>query len=359
MRAFEIRPSRRRLALLLALCACVPLGHAAYMDAKAGLAQVLLRNAWEQHQLTGKTVKPWPWADMSPVARLRVARLGIDEIVLSGDSGRTLAFGPGWAESSARPGASGLSVISAHRDTHFAFLRKLSVGDAISVDTRHNPEQFRVASTRIVDARHERIDTAVDADALLLVTCYPFDALERRGSASLCRHRRARRSGATDCRSDVGAFLGVEVVIGGRRQVRATAHAGTSTHARVGLIAAHATRMHAAVAAAVRKLPFGVLAVALVTECLAQLLRGLGIDALAFGALLGKQVGIGGAAFAFDAVNGFLLLGRGIGQGREHFVGIRAARLGDRARANEQGDDDGFADGIFHGDFLVGVAAGE
>ena len=174
------QPSRR-LALLLALCACVPLGHATYMQAKAGLAQVLLRQAWQRHLDGDKAARPWPWADMSPVARLRVARLGIDEIVLSGDSGRTLAFGPGWAESSAPPGSPGLSVISAHRDTHFAFLRKLTVGDAITVDAMHQPEDYRVASIRIVDARHERIETANAADALLLVTCYPFDALDAGG----------------------------------------------------------------------------------------------------------------------------------------------------------------------------------
>ncbi|SFN22437.1 class GN sortase [Dokdonella immobilis] len=174
------QPSRR-LALLLALCACMPLGHASYMQAKAGLAQVLLRQAWQRHLESGDAARPWPWADMSPVARLRVARLGVDEIVLSGDSGRTLAFGPGWAESSAPPASSGLSVISAHRDTHFAFLRQLSVGDAITLDAMHEAEDYRVASIRIVDARHERIETATAADALLLVTCYPFDALDPGG----------------------------------------------------------------------------------------------------------------------------------------------------------------------------------
>jgi sortase A len=175
------RQSRRHLALLLALCACVPLGHASYMQAKAGLAQVLLRQAWQQRIDTGQAVRPWPWADTSPVARLRVARLGINEIVLSGDSGRILAFGPGWAESSAPPGSPGLSVISAHRDTHFAFLRKLTVGDAITVDAMQHAQDYRVASIRIVDARHERIDTAIAADTLLLVTCYPFDAVDAGG----------------------------------------------------------------------------------------------------------------------------------------------------------------------------------
>lgn len=177
-----IRPSRLRgLALCLALAACVPLGHAAYMEAKAGLAQVLLQRAWQRHLATGEASKPWPWADTAPIARLRVPRLGIDEIVLRGDSGRTLAFAPGWAESSARPASSGLSVISAHRDTHFAFLRELSIGDAIHLDAMHDSAAYRVASTRIVDARTERIAIGGEADGLILVTCFPFDALDANG----------------------------------------------------------------------------------------------------------------------------------------------------------------------------------
>ena len=171
----------RRMALLLALCACVPLGHAGYMSAKAELAQMLLQRAWQQHLETGVAAKPWPWADTTPVARLRVARLGIDEIILSGDSGRTLAFGPGWAPSSTLPGMPGLSVVSAHRDTHFAFLRNLQVGDLIEVDGGNGARSLRIASMRVADSRQERIVSTQDVDALLLVTCYPFDALTSGG----------------------------------------------------------------------------------------------------------------------------------------------------------------------------------
>jgi sortase A len=171
----------RRLACLLALSACVPLGHAAYMSAKAELAQILLQRAWQQRLQTGVATRPWPWADMAPVARLRVRRLGIDEIVLAGDSGRTLAFGPGWAQSSAAPGTPGLSVISAHRDTHFSFLRELRVGDRVEIDDARGSHALRVTSTRIADSSRERIDTTNDTDALLLVTCYPFEALSAGG----------------------------------------------------------------------------------------------------------------------------------------------------------------------------------
>ncbi|HET9032667.1 MAG TPA: class GN sortase [Dokdonella sp.] len=171
----------RRTACLLALCACMPLSHAAYMNAKAELAQVLLQRAWQQRLQTGDPAKPWPWADTSPVARLKVARLGIDEIVLSGDSGRTLAFGPGWAESTAIPGTPGLSVVSAHRDTHFAFLRNLRIGDRIEIDNADGSRMLRVTTMRIADSSREHIGVDNDANGLMLVTCYPFDALTAGG----------------------------------------------------------------------------------------------------------------------------------------------------------------------------------
>ncbi|MEP2614307.1 sortase domain-containing protein, partial [Marinobacter alexandrii] len=41
---------------------------------------------------------------------------------------------------------------------------------------------YRVQATRIVDSRSERIDTrALADDALILVTCYPFDGMDTRG----------------------------------------------------------------------------------------------------------------------------------------------------------------------------------
>ena len=56
-------------------------------------------------------------------------------VLLAGVSGRSLAFGPGHLTGSARPGEPGNCVISAHRDTQFAFLRQLEVGDVLDLET--------------------------------------------------------------------------------------------------------------------------------------------------------------------------------------------------------------------------------
>ena len=174
-------PAGAWLAFALAAGAVMLAADAAALHAKAALAQVLLERAWTTSLDTGRPAKPWPWSDVAPVARLSVARLGVTRIVLGGDSGRSLAFAPGWSESSAPPASAGSSVISAHRDTHFAFLRELVHGDLIELQGLHATRRYRVEALHVVDSRRARIEVDPDHDRVLLVTCWPFDALDAGG----------------------------------------------------------------------------------------------------------------------------------------------------------------------------------
>ena len=148
-----------------------------WIHAKAALAQVLLARAWAQSDHGRRTERPWPWADIAPIARLSVPRLHQDLIVLNGDSGQALAFGPGWTPGSARPASPGLSVISAHRDTQFRFLKALRPGDLVQVDGPGGHGNYRVRASHIVDSRYSRLPDLASNDGLWLVTCYPFDAV--------------------------------------------------------------------------------------------------------------------------------------------------------------------------------------
>jgi len=56
----------------------------------------------------------------------------VDLIVLNGAYGRTLAFGPGFVGSSAAPGSHGTTILTGHRDTHFAFLEHIQPGKHLS-----------------------------------------------------------------------------------------------------------------------------------------------------------------------------------------------------------------------------------
>ena len=170
------------IPVLLLLCA-QQFGSAAMTHAKAWLAPKLIERAWQQSLADGAAgVKPWPWADTWPVARLRVTARGIDQFILAGDSGNALAFSPGHAAASAPLGSAGRAVIGGHRDTHFAFLEDISLGDSVTLELpggllRH----YSVEDLAIVDTSRLPFVDAPALEELMLVTCYPFDAIDSGG----------------------------------------------------------------------------------------------------------------------------------------------------------------------------------
>mgnify|MGYP003624541572 FL=1 len=167
------------LATLLLLTGLLLVGNGAYMKAKASLAQVLLAHAWEK-TLTGDTdARPWPWADITPAARLELPRLHASAIVLNGTSGQALAFGPGLMHGSAAPGQPGLTLLAGHRDSHFAFLQHARPGDALTLTGPDGvAHTYRLTETRVVDADASTLTPGGNGPATLaLTTCYPFGTL--------------------------------------------------------------------------------------------------------------------------------------------------------------------------------------
>lgn len=180
--------NRKRLGYRLLLVGLViagswQLGQGLYIHAKAMLAQELLEYAWEQTQQGESRATPWPWADTWPVARLSVPSQNISLIVLAGDSGRTLAFGPGHNFGSATLGENGNSFISGHRDTHFRFLEYLQPGDQVIVDMPQGRQKvYRVEQATIADAADAWVESEPLMSRLSLITCYPFESIIPGGS---------------------------------------------------------------------------------------------------------------------------------------------------------------------------------
>jgi len=149
-----------------------------WIQIKAVVAQALLERSWQQTLEHGSPVQPWPWADHWPVAQLKFPRVKSKLIVLSGDSGASLAFAPGWNTKSAKPGKQGVTVISGHRDTHFKLLKDIEIGDSIDVvTTQGETVNYQVETIEVVDSRVATIKTQQSGQTLVLVTCYPFDAV--------------------------------------------------------------------------------------------------------------------------------------------------------------------------------------
>jgi len=167
------------IALALALAGAAELAAAGWIHAKAWLAQRLIAAAWQVGRVDAQAPRPWPGADIRPIARLTVPARGVELYVLEDASMRSLAYGPAHVSGTALPAHRGNAVVVAHRDTHFDFLRNLELDDVIDVeDGRGAAAQYRVREVQVVDQAETRVLDPTDASQLTLITCWPFDAVQ-------------------------------------------------------------------------------------------------------------------------------------------------------------------------------------
>lgn len=140
------------------------------------------RRAWDEREaqsvvsLARSTARSPRARDLlpgAPVARLRIPRLQLDEIVLEGVEGNELNAGPGHLSGSAFPGDKGNSIISAHRDRHFSRLGSVQVGDTLVTETGWSETKWVVVSKRVVAADTPALYRTPDA-TLTLTTCWPI-----------------------------------------------------------------------------------------------------------------------------------------------------------------------------------------
>jgi sortase A len=169
----------RLIALLILIAGGCLTARALYLRAKAELAGILIRRAWNQSLQTGTPHKPWPWADTYPVARLQIPRLGYDEIVLDGATPRTLAFGPARLYSGANFGEPGNLVLAGHRTSWFRPLESVAKDDRIQITwvdqrARQHSRTYHVSAIQVVDPQDVALLMPTEDDALTLITCYPF-----------------------------------------------------------------------------------------------------------------------------------------------------------------------------------------
>lgn len=141
------------------------------------------RRAWDQrqaqlvvalaHSNAGTRFDPRDVLPGAPIARLRIPKLSLDEIVLEGVGDNELNAGPGHLTGSVFPGEQGNSVISAHRDRHFSRLGALQVGDTLFTDTGGGDTKWIVVARRVITADTPALYRTSDA-TLTLTTCWPI-----------------------------------------------------------------------------------------------------------------------------------------------------------------------------------------
>lgn len=110
----------------------------------------------------------------TPLAQLHIPRIGLSAVVLEGDDDRTLRLGPGHIAGTAMPGRPGNIAIAGHRDTFFRPLRRVRVGDEITLIAAGGRFRYRVSSLRVVSPADVSVLDPTVRSSLTLVTCYPF-----------------------------------------------------------------------------------------------------------------------------------------------------------------------------------------
>ena len=169
------------IILLILICGLWQFGSGTYIFVKATLAQFLLENAWSKNVNDGIRAKPWKWADTYPVAKIIFDSQQKEFIVLAGASGRNMAFGPTHVSATPLPGQQGNSVIVGHRDTHFAALQYLTLGEIIRIQLSEKNLRYQIVDTFVINENQIDIMTSYDQEILTLVTCYPFKAIQPGG----------------------------------------------------------------------------------------------------------------------------------------------------------------------------------
>ncbi len=187
----------RAASIVCLLAALALFGNTLYIQAKAQLAQYLIADAWEktlannagQTQLT-HSYKPWSWADTYPVAKLSMPAHGVEQYVLKGATGASLAFSSGvYAGTklpSAAPSALADTVIAGHHNTHFDFLKHVKINEILRLQTFSGEWQsYRVEAIDHYDSRQQRLPALHGGETLQLVTCLPRFAGEIHPSGRL------------------------------------------------------------------------------------------------------------------------------------------------------------------------------
>jgi len=168
-----VRPLAASIAALLTATGAWAVAAFLWSDTDSWLKQALLERAWKRSVAVGRHVKPWPWADAWPVARLTVPQLGIERYVLSASEG---APGPGARHmgGTALPGEAGNSVIGSLRGMDLAFLRDLPAYTTIEVESMDgHGHRYTVRYAQGLDPRDVWITKQEGPDRLTLITCVP------------------------------------------------------------------------------------------------------------------------------------------------------------------------------------------
>lgn len=111
----------------------------------------------------------------SPLALIEIPRVEVRAMVVEGVDSHSLKTAAGHLPGTALPGYPGNIVIAAHRDTLFAGLRHIRLGDSITMRTEGRSYSYRVSSIDVVTPTSMHVVEPTPHPSVTLITCFPFD----------------------------------------------------------------------------------------------------------------------------------------------------------------------------------------
>lgn len=141
--------------------------------ARAEWAQIEAQQARLAANASVQEVPTGPFVPGTPLARLVIPGIALDEVIVAGVGRGELNSSPGHLPGTPLPGVFGNSVISAHRDLHFRRLGELRVGDTLSTVTPYQTVTWRITARTIVDDRAPAL-FQTPGRTLTLTTCWPI-----------------------------------------------------------------------------------------------------------------------------------------------------------------------------------------
>lgn len=125
--------------------------------------------------LASTTARPPVLEPGAAVALIEIPRVDVRAMVVEGIDSRSLKRAVGHIPGTAFPGFPGNVVLAAHRDTLFAGLRHIEIGDRITMKTEAGAYTYLVSAIDVVAPTAVHVmDPTVDS-VLTLITCFPFD----------------------------------------------------------------------------------------------------------------------------------------------------------------------------------------
>jgi sortase A len=146
------------------------LGYASMVFANSHAYQSIEMKKFKQ---ADRALEPHAFLDGEVIGEIQVPRLGLDAIVVQGDSPANLRRAVAHLPKSALPGESGNIALAGHRDTFFRPLRDIRQGDEIRFKTQTRSFDYLVESIEVVEPTDIRVLESSSGHDLTLLTCFP------------------------------------------------------------------------------------------------------------------------------------------------------------------------------------------